>query len=181
MGRGRREGAIEKVGYYSQTTWGMFTEFNNSKWHHFIGFMDGCVSHSLTMLHTHSQHPLLQQLPRHPLVQLYEKWQGVCMEGSWILLQEAIQSYRLKLLTTHMLMPPLHLNWNIMPVNPEPHPLSEDTQTLNSTKMVPRRVSYYLRMCVHPAMYTVPLIFISKRGIVPVPLRTQRSWPQYWL
>lgn len=22
----------------------MFTEFNNSKWHHFIGFMDGCLS-----------------------------------------------------------------------------------------------------------------------------------------
>lgn len=61
------------------------------------------------------QHPHLQQLPWHPLVRLYEKWQGgCCIKGSWILLQAAIHSYRLKLLTTHMLIPLLHcLIWSL--------------------------------------------------------------------
>lgn len=51
--KGREKGAKE-MGYCCGTTWGMFTESNNSKCHHFIGFMDGCVFSSLLRSFHHS-------------------------------------------------------------------------------------------------------------------------------
>lgn len=83
-----REGAREKVGYYSQTTWGMFTEFNNSKCHHFIGFMDGYLSpimphsfhHPLSLSHSHS--PTCSSCHCSHYYRFLEKWQGTWIKRS---------------------------------------------------------------------------------------------------
>lgn len=101
----------------------MFTEFNNSKWHHFIGFMGGCLSlphHAalfLSFQHTHapSDTPTRNYYHgAHWCVFMENDREGGCMKGSWILLQAAIQGYRLKLLKTRTLTPLLHyLIWSL--------------------------------------------------------------------
>lgn len=85
---------MEKVGYYSRTTWGMFTEFNNSKCHHFIGFMDGClclshhavlspsVSHTHAHLYNpHSNPPTCNNYHGTYCCNFMERWQGVLYRG----------------------------------------------------------------------------------------------------
>lgn len=100
--RGRWERGREpekKVGYYSQSTWGMFTEFNNSKWHHFIGFMDGCLSlphcaalfrSFLTHTHVHYNTPTCNNYHGTLWCGFMENDRGVSIKGSWILLKQIL-------------------------------------------------------------------------------------------
>lgn len=98
----------------------MFTEFNNSKCHHFIGFMDGCLSSTLGCLsfqrslsdkhtQTHAPSPPPATIAMAPIgAVLWKKWQS-----SRILLQTAAQSYKV----TGDVPPLLSLMWVIKPLS----------------------------------------------------------------